>query len=149
MGKTIYLILCLTLFFATPLFGDVGTENKLATEANLIATQLYSFSLEDLLFNLKDNYKSKDDVYKFFRQGFGSSISMKLTENIWADGQVKLKYGDNIMEPSKDVQFKDITKDSAIISFRTPENRKHIWGNAKFTELVFKKEDGRLKLFQK
>jgi hypothetical protein len=125
------------------------SKNKTEIEADLIAAELYCFSLEDFLFKVKDNYKSQHEVYEFFRQGFGPSISEKLTTNIWNKNQVKLKDGDQVMEPPKDVHFKSILENTAVISFKTPENRKHIWGNSEFTELIFKKEDGRWKLFQK
>lgn len=131
------------------LFGNAGANSKTDLEGDLIAAQLYCFSLEDLLFEFKENYQSKDDVCKFFRQGFGHSLSEKLANNVWTDSQVKLKHNDKIMEPPKGVKFESVTKKSAVISFQTPAHRKHIWGNSEITELTFKREDGRWKLFQK
>jgi len=133
--------------FSVPYIGNSNDRDKL--ESELIAAEIYSFGLESILFELREDFKSRNDVFEFFRQGFGPSLSEKLTNNIWIDNQVKLKAGDKIMDPPKSVKFKSITTSSAIIAFETPEHRKHIWGNSEFTELVFKKEGGRWKLFQK
>jgi hypothetical protein len=130
-------------------FSIAESKNKTEIEADLIAAELYCFSLEGFLFEVKDNYKSQHEVFEFFRQGFGPSISEKLAANIWNSNQVKLKDGDQIMEPPKNVHYKSIEATTAVISFETPQNRKHIWGNSKYTELIFRKEDERWKLFQK
>ncbi len=147
MIKTSIILFCIFILFGTFL-GAEEPGQKSSLQGDLIAAQLYCFSLEDFLFTVKDNYKSKDDVVKFFKQGFGPVISEKLTENIWNNNQVELKSGDKIMESPDNVFFTNITDNSAMISFKTPKNRKNIWGNSEFTELVFQKEDGRWKLFQ-
>ena len=128
---------------------NAESQNKSEIEADLIAAELYCFGLEGFLFKVKENYSSQDEVYEFFRQGFGPSLSYKLAANIWNSDQVKLKDGDQLMESPKNVTFKSIKTHEAIISFKTPEFRKHIWGDSEFTELIFKKEDGRWKLFRK
>ena len=113
-----------------------------------MVAEMYSFSLESMIFELRENFRYRTDVYQFFRQGFGPSISEKLTDNIWTGNKVELKPGDKIMKSPDTVHIKNISPNSAVISFETPENRKHIWGYSEFTELVFKKEGDRWKLFQ-
>lgn len=113
-----------------------------------MAAEMYSFGLESILFELRETFKSRNDVFEFFRQGFGPSISEKLTNNIWIDNQVKLRDGDQIMDSPPVIEFKSISPSKAIIAFKTPEFRKHIWGNTEYTELEFKKENKRWKLFE-
>ena len=149
MKKAVPSIIGILVFFSIPLFCNAENINDAEIKTELIAAELYCFSLERTIFEFRDNFKSRSDVYEFFRQGFGPSISEKLTDNIWSGSQVRLKGDDKILEFPKDVKFKSITKNSAIIVFRTPNYRKHIWGNSEITELVFKREGNHWKLFQK
>ena len=128
-------------------FADSNERDALIRE--LWTAGLYCFSLESAVFEFKEDFKSRSDVYEFFRQGFGHSLSEKLTENIWARDSVMLKPGDNIMSIPNGVDFKSISTISAVISFKTPDGRKHIWGNSEYTELLMKKEGDRWKLFEK
>ncbi len=146
-------ILCIALGIVfvvyTPLIGYADSYNNDELVADLMAAELYCFNLESLVFELKEDFKSRNDVYEFFRQGFGPLLAEKLTDNIWVNDKIRLKPGDKIMKSPDTVNFKSISPNSAVISFKTPENRTHIWGNSEFTDLVLKKEGDRWKLFQK
>ena len=149
MNKLIIVLSAITLVVLIPLFGIAENQTRTELEGDLVAAELYCFGLEGLLFQIRDDFKSRDNVYEFYRQGFGPSLAEKLTENIWNDNQVKLKHGDRIMKSPEKMRFKSIAKNSAVVSFETPNSRKHIWGDSDTTEMVFKKEDGRWKLFYK
>ena len=132
-----------------PLICYAVSNGKNALIAELLTAELFCFSLEGAVFKFKEDFKSRSDVYEFFRQGFGHSLSEKLTENIWTRDRIMLKPGDKIMKTPDGVEIKSISTNSAIISFKTPEGRKHIWGNSEYTELIMKKEGDRWKLFEK
>ena len=149
MNRLVIVLSVITFVVLTPLLGVAENQTKTEIEGDLIAAELYCFGLEGLLFQVRNDFKSRDNVYEFYRQGFGPSLAEKLTENIWNDNQVKLKDGDRIMKSPENVRFKSITANFAVVSFETPNGRKHIWGDSDTTEMVFKKEDGRWKLFYK
>ncbi len=146
--------ICLSLFLGIILFVWPSAPCRADGPSNgglmgdLMAAEMYSFSLEDFIVQSKDKFSTRHGVYEFFRQGFGPSISEKLTDNIWNNNQVMLRPGDEIMQPAKNVSFSDVTNTSAIMSFETPPDRKHIWGNAVFTKLLIKQENERWKLFE-
>jgi hypothetical protein len=150
MSKKLNAIILVVLIVICTAFSsraDSKIDDALLSE--MMAAEMFSFGIEVMIFEAKSEFASRNDVYVFFRQGFGPSLSEKLTANIWSGKQVKLKDGDQIMESPDNVYFKSIKPSKAVISFETPEHRKHIWGNSKLTELVLKKEDGRWKLFRK
>lgn len=149
MNRHVIVLSAITLVVLIPLLGVAENQTRTELEGDLIAAELYCFGLEGLLFQVRNDFKSRDNVYEFYRQGFGPSLAEKLTENIWNDNQVKLKDGDRIMKSPEKVRFKSITENFAVVSFETPNSRKHIWGDSDTTEMVFKKEDGRWKLFYK
>ena len=149
MNRLIIVLSVFTLIILIPYLGVAENQTRTELEGDLIAAELYCFGLEGLLYQIRDDFNSRDTVYEFYRQGFGPSLAEKLTENIWNDNKVKLKNGDRIMESPEKVQFKSITENFAVISFETPNHRKHIWGDSDTTEVVFKKEAGRWKLFYK
>ena len=122
------LALSVVLFYitSTPLILCAESDKKDELKTALIVAEMYSFSLERMIFDFKDNFKTRTDVYEFFKQGFGPSIAEKLTDNIWSGDKVELRPGDEIMESPDTVNFKSITPNSAVISFKTPEIRKHI-----------------------
>ena len=135
--------------FYWPFIRYADSYDKNALIAELLNAELFCFSLESAVFEFKEDFNSRSDVYDFFRQGFGHSLSEKLTENIWAKDRIMLKPGDEIMKTPDGIEFKSISKNTAIISFKTPEGRKHIWGSSEYTELIMKKEGDRWKLFEK
>lgn len=149
MDRLIIVLSVTTLSILIPILVVAENQTRTELEGDLIAAELYCFGLEGLLYQIRDDFKSRDTVYEFYRQGFGPSLAEKLTENIWNDHQVKLKDGDRIMRSPAKVRFKSITENSAVVFFETPNGRKHIWGDSDTTEMVFKKEAGRWKLFYK
>ena len=116
--------------------------------SEIMAAEIFSFGLESMIFDAKREFTSYNDVYTFFRQGFGKSLSEKLAANIWNDNQVKLKDGDRIMESPQEVYIRLVKPNSAAISYETPTHRKHIWGDSKLTKLIVRNENGRWKIFQ-
>ncbi len=146
--RTFFIIVTLFIFFSTFCCNAFANDDDDLKTA-LMAAEIYCFSLESFIFDFREDFKSRKDVYDFFRRGFGPSISEKLSENIWNENQVKLKPGDKIMDLPKNVWFRSITIKSAVLVFETPSFRKNIWGLSENTELVFKRESDCWKLFQK
>jgi hypothetical protein len=75
MNKLIIFLGAITFLFTVPLLSVAGNQAMAELEGEMIAAELYCFSLEGLLFQIKEGFKSRDNVYNFFRQGFGPSLA--------------------------------------------------------------------------
>lgn len=117
------------------------------SDKDLMTAVMYSFSLEKMAFDLKDNFTTYDSVFTFMRQGFGPKISKKIADSLWNDNQLKLKAGNSMMEMPSNVEFKTVSIDRALATFNDPQSRKDVWGDDRIVMVLIKKEDDHWKLF--
>ena len=75
--------------------GKSGKREKPPTggdDKDLIEAVVYAYGLEEELWENESRIKSKEDVYKLFRKGFGQKAAEELSDYYWIEG--KDQYGE-------------------------------------------------------
>jgi hypothetical protein len=125
-----------------------GTENILITSddvcvdqtkesgwqaGNLIVVEAvkHAYSLEKRMWDNAAEFKTREQVYEHFRQGFSAEIAERLTNHSWS-GQ-SLRPGDYATQEPDRVVVIDIQDSKATVYYETTSCFRDIWGVEKYS----------------
>ncbi|KAB2951291.1 hypothetical protein F9B85_13055 [Heliorestis acidaminivorans] len=119
-------------------------------ELAIINDYLYALSLEEKLHADWERWKSKEDVYKFFRQGYSEVISWRLADYSWADNIGLIATEGTMFMPDDDVHILEVDFDKKIASVWhfTSEAEQFVWGFDDYTVAELRYENGRWKVYE-
>lgn len=91
----------------------------------------FAFGLEQQLWTHKSDFKSREQVYQHYRQGFSPGLSESLTSYSWSNGE--LRATEKTMEPPDTVHVLSISGDQATVFYKIPPDLRNIWQLKKYS----------------
>lgn len=84
---TAVLILLILLVLTSGKLGKREESLNNGDNKDLIEAVVYAYSLEEELWENESRIKSKEDVFKLFRKGFGEKVARELSDYYWVEAE--------------------------------------------------------------
>jgi len=81
------LILLLLVVLTSGKSGKMEELRSIGDNRDLVEAVVYAYSLEEELWKNESRIKSKEDVFKIFRKGFGEKVARELSDYYWMEGE--------------------------------------------------------------
>lgn len=128
------------------LFHTVESNEKKTDQvkAEIIEAVIYANSLEKQLWETKEKFTSREQVYDHYRQGFSDGLATNMTDYSWSNTSGLIP-GDYATLPPEKVYIIKFDDSNATVYFETPKGlqSENTWGLKKYTIDKLRKEKGR------
>ncbi|WP_153724147.1 hypothetical protein [Heliorestis convoluta] len=115
----------------------------------IVGDYIFALSLEQQLHGLAGKWKSQEEVYQFYRQGFSDTLALNLTDYSWSDSMGLISTEPSMFLPDSDVHILEVDLDHNIASVwhLTSSSEQHVWGTSDYTVATLHYEKGQWKIY--
>lgn len=112
-------------------FGEGECSKKQREE--IIESIKFAYRLEQSMFQNREKFISRIQVFHHFQQGFSDTIAKRLTEYSWSELTNSLKGHDVSLYPAEKINVLSCSVDTATACYKTPAILRELWGGFEFT----------------
>ena len=104
----------------------------LDSPAAVVAAVRFATSLEDSLVAERPQFRSREEVYRHFRRGFGEDIAGRLTDHVWDAQSGRVAGTEMVLEVPDTVVVLRLEGGEAEVAYPTPPTTLE-WGGKPYT----------------
>jgi len=145
-NKSKLIILTLSFFFYGISCQNSDSDNSKDQKIQIQNDVKNAFRLEEQLWTNKSQFKTRQQVYHHYRQGFSDELAESLTSYSWTDGE--LRATEKTMEVPDTIFILSLSKDYAEVYFVIPSDLRNIWQLKKYSINYLRNENDKWIIYE-